>query len=72
MKRSKPEPKNIDLANHIGISTCKVSDVLKESDKWLKIDPNSYQAKLKRPSVAQFTVIKETLICGVKRLLNST
>ena len=26
-----------------------MSDILKESDKWLSIDPNSYQAKLKRP-----------------------
>lgn len=69
LKKNKPEPKNIDLANRFGISTSQVSDILKESDKWLKVDPNSYQAKLKRPSVAQFTNIEEALILWIEKAL---
>nr|CAG8438820.1 5542_t:CDS:2 [Entrophospora candida] len=36
-----------------------VSDILKESGKRLKVDPNPYQAKLKRPSVTPFADIGE-------------
>ena len=48
LKRNKPQPKNVELAVKYGISQGQVSDVLKESEKWLNTDPNSYQAKLKR------------------------
>src|SRR6185369_2397759 len=74
LKKSKPEPKNLDLANQFGISTSQVSDILRESEKWLKIDPSSYQAKLKRPSIVQFTEIEEALILWIEKALecNST
>src|SRR3954453_24182385 len=69
LKKNKPEPKNIELANQFGISTSQVSDILKESDKWLKIDPDSYQAKLKRPSIVQFANIEEALILWIEKAL---
>ena len=69
LKKNKPEPKNIELAVRFGISTSQVSDILQESDKWLKIDPDSYQAKLKRPSVVQFANVEEALILWIEKAL---
>lgn len=69
LKKNKPEPKNIELANQFGISTSQVSDILKESDKWLKIEPGSYQARLKRPSVVQFINVEEALILWIEKAL---
>ena len=48
LKRNKPQPKNVELAAQYEISPGQVSDILKESERWLSTDPNSYQAKLKR------------------------
>ena len=42
-----------------------VSDILKESDKWLSIDPNSYQAKLKRPHTSPVVNIEDALILRI-------
>jgi len=42
-----------------------VSDILKESDKWLSIDPNSYQAKLKRPCTSPVINIEDALILRI-------
>ena len=69
LKKSKPEPKNLDLANQFGISAGQVSNILKESEKWLKIDPSSYQANLKRPSITPFTNIEEALILWIEKAL---
>ena len=48
LKQTKPQPKNIELAQKYNISTSQVSDISKESNRWLEIDPNSYQVKLKK------------------------
>ena len=48
-----------------GISAGQVSDILKESDKWLSIDPNSYQAKLKRPCTSPVINIEDALILRI-------
>jgi hypothetical protein len=37
LKKSKPEPKNLDLADCFRISTSQVNDILKESDKSIQI-----------------------------------
>ena len=42
LKKNVPEPKNIDLAKQFQISPGQVTDILKNSAKWLAIDPNSY------------------------------
>ena len=65
MKQKKPQPKNIELAQKYGISVGQVSDILKESDKWLSIDPNSYQAKLKRPHTSPVVNIEDALILRI-------
>ncbi len=57
--------KNIELAQKYGISAGQVSDILKESDKWLSIDPNSYQAKLKRPCTSPVINIEDALILRI-------
>jgi len=46
-----------------------VSDILKESDKWLSIDPNSYQAKLKRPHTSPVVNIEDALILWIQKAL---
>src|SRR3954454_21350931 len=69
MKKNKPEPKNNELAIQFGISTSQVSNILNESNKWLKIDPSSYQAKLKRPSVVHFANVEEALILWIEKAL---
>ena len=48
LKKNKPEPKNVGLAARYEISPGQVSDILKESERWLSTDPNFYQARLKR------------------------
>ena len=65
MKQKKPQPKNIELAQKYGISVGQVSDILKESDKWLSIDPNSYQEKLKRPRTTPVVNIEDALILRI-------
>ena len=42
-----------------------VRDILKESDKWLSIDPNSYQEKLKRPRTTPVVNIEDALILRI-------
>src|SRR6266511_3060273 len=51
------------------ISAGQVSDILKESDKWLSIDPNSYQAKLKRPHTSPVVNIEDALILWIQKAL---
>ena len=48
LKQARPQPLNIELAQKYRISPSQVSDILSESNKWLEINPNSYQAKLKK------------------------
>jgi len=69
LKRNKPEPKNIDLATQFGISAGQVSNILKESEKWINIDPTSYQAKLKRSHTSPFADIEEALILWIEKAL---
>ena len=69
MKQKKPWPKNIELAQKYGIRAGQVSDILKEFDKWLSIDPNSYQAKLKRPHTSPGVNIEDTLILWIQKVL---
>jgi len=69
LKESMQKPKNVDLAKQFGISAGQVTDILKESAKWLAIDPNSYQAKLKkiRPSITE--KIEEALIIWIEKAI---
>jgi hypothetical protein len=69
LKQTKPQPKNIELAQKYGISPGQVTDILKESDKWLKIEPNSYQAKLKRPHLSPVVSVEDALILWIQKAL---
>ena len=61
-KQTKPQPKNYELATKYNISTSQVSDILKESNKWLEINPNSYQAKLKKVHTSPVANVEDALI----------
>ena len=69
LKKSESKPKNIDLARQFGISPGQVSDILKESEKWLAIDPNSYQANLKKVRLSTVVHVEEALIVWIEKAL---
>ncbi|CAG8558106.1 4703_t:CDS:2 [Paraglomus brasilianum] len=69
LKKDISKPKNADLARQFGISPGQVTDILKESVKWLAIDPNSYQAKLKKARPSTVTNIEEQE--NIQHLINS-
>jgi len=69
LKKDISKPKNADLARQFGISPGQVTDILKESVKWLAIDPNSYQAKLKKARPSTVTNIEEALIIWIEKAL---
>ena len=69
LKKAKPQPKNIELADKYRISSGQVTDILKASDKWLNINPNSYEAKLKKPYASPVVNIEEALILWVEKAI---
>src|SRR5918911_1022501 len=69
LKKNKPEPKNIDLAKQFNISAGQVSNILREPEKWINIDPNSYQAKLKRSHTSPFADVEEALALWIEKAL---
>ena len=62
IKQREPNKKNVDLATEFGISTSQVSDIIRSSNKWLQVDPNSYQATLKKLRPSPLINIEEALI----------
>ena len=68
-KQTKPQPKNYELAKKYNISTSQVSDILKESNKWLEINPNSYQAKLKKVHTSPVANVEDALILWIQKAL---
>ena len=40
-KREKPTPRNKDLANEFACGETTISDILKNADKWLQVQPDS-------------------------------
>ena len=61
-----PKPKN---AKQFGISPGQVTDILKNSAKWLAIDSNSYQAKLKKARSSNSPKVEEALIIWIEKAL---
>jgi hypothetical protein len=70
-KVSSPFLKQKDLANEYDVSEGMVSDILKEKDRWLSIDVNSYQANLKREKKTPFPLIEEALTVWVENALQA-
>jgi hypothetical protein len=68
-KISSPFLKQKDLANKYDVSEGMVSDILKEKDRWLSVDTNSYQANLKRDKKTPFPLVEEALVIWVDNVL---
>lgn len=68
-KLASPSLKNKELAQEYDVSEGMVCDILKEKDRWLAIDLNSYQAGLKRDKKAPFINIDEALTIWVENAL---
>ena len=70
-KISSPFLKQKDLANEYDISEGMVSDILKEKDRWLSVDTNSYQANLKCNKKTPFPLVEEALVIWVDNTLKA-
>lgn len=68
-KISNPFLKQIELANEYEVSGGMISDILKEKDRWLAVDVNSYQAGLRREKKVPFPAIEEALTIWVDKAL---
>ena len=71
-KTSSPFLKQKDLANEYDVSEGMVSDILKEKDRWLSVDTNSYQANLKRDKKTPFPLVEEALVIWVDNTLKAS
>ena len=71
-KISSPFLKQKDLANEYDVSEGMVSDILKEKDRWLSVDTNSYQANLKHDKKTSFPLIEEALVIWVDNALKAS
>ena len=63
--------KQKDLAKEYNVSEGMVSDILKEKDRWVAIDNDSYQANLKREKKIQFPIIEEALTVWLDKALQA-
>jgi hypothetical protein len=70
-KSSTPSIKQKELAIEYDVSEGMISDILKEKDRWLAIDIDSYQAGLKREKKIPFPIIEEALTLWVEKALQA-
>lgn len=70
-KISTPTLKQKELAIEYDVSEGMISDILKTKDRWLAIDPNSYQAGLRREKKLPFIAIEEALALWVEHALEA-
>src|SRR6266498_154072 len=70
-KLQKLKLKNIDLADEYKVSKRMISDVLKESARWLALKPESYEASLKRQVKVNFPQIEEALSFWVEKAIEN-
>src|SRR2546429_8468656 len=63
-KISTPSLKQKDIAKEYDVNEGMVSDILKEKDRWIAIDNDSYQANLKREKKFSFLSLKKHLLSG--------
>ena len=69
-KISTPSLKQKKLAKD-DVNERMISDILKEKDRWLTIDNDSYQASLKREKKIQFPIIEEALTVWIDKALQA-
>ena len=70
-KMSTPFLKQKELANEYNVSEGMISDILREKDRWLAIDKDSYQASLKREKKIPFPIIEESLALWIEKALQA-
>jgi hypothetical protein len=70
-KISSPFLRQKELANEYKVSEGMISDILKEKDRWLAIESNSFQAGLRREKKISFPVIEEALTIWVDKALQA-
>ena len=58
-KISTPSLKQKELAKEYDVSEGMISDILKEKDRWLSVDNNSYQASIKHEKKFYFLLLKK-------------
>ena len=63
--------KQKDLAKEYDVSEGMVSDILREKDRWLSVDTNSYQSNLKREKKTPFSLVEEALSIWVDNALQA-
>lgn len=65
-----PDVKQDTIATKFGIERSTVSKILKQKDKWLKIDPSSDSAKIAKHRTAKFPEVEDRLtewVSGMKK-----
>lgn len=70
-KISTPSLKQKELAKEYDVSEGMISDILKEKDRWLAIDADTYQAGLRREKKALFPIIEEALSLWLEKALQA-
>jgi len=70
-KLQKPTPKNKELAQEFNVSEGMICDILKESEKWLALKLESYEASLKRQTKLNFSQIEDALSFWVKKAIDN-
>ena len=70
-KLQKPTPKNKELAEEYDVSQEMISDILKESEKWLALKLDSYEASLKKQVKPNFPQVDEALGFWVEKAIDN-
>ena len=70
-KLQKPAPKNKEIAKEFDVSEGMICDILKESEKWLALKLDSYEASLKRQIKPSFSQIDEALGFWVEKAIDN-
>ncbi|GBC35167.1 tigger transposable element-derived protein 6-like [Rhizophagus irregularis DAOM 181602=DAOM 197198] len=70
-KLQKPTPKNKELAKEYDVSQEMISDILKESEKWLALKLDSYEASLKKQVKPNFPQVDEALGFWVEKAIDN-
>ncbi|CAB4493929.1 unnamed protein product [Rhizophagus irregularis] len=70
-KLQKPTPKNKELAKEYDVSQEMISDILKESEKWLALKLDFYEASLKKQVKPNFPQVDEALGFWVEKAIDN-
>ena len=71
LKQNNPEILNCNLAKIYNISESTISRILKKSDHWLNIDPNSIETQSRRIKGPKFPLLEKALMVWVNNALQA-